>query len=93
MRHTVEELVAFGKQCFEARKEFDTWEEFFKSISITTRSEDYMEVAEKVYRHMNPNGTMCTPNSAYITTEKWYHEWQNEDTEMSLFDWVIKNKK
>jgi hypothetical protein len=53
---------------------------------------DYMEVAEQLYKHVNPNSKMFTPNSAYINTEKWYKEWLMKDTELSLFDWCIKNK-
>ena len=53
---------------------------------------DYMEVAEKLYHHVNPNTRMDVPNSAYITTEKWYIEWLNEYTDLSLFDWCVKNK-
>lgn len=55
-------------------------------------TEDYIEVAEKLYYHSNPSSKMDVPNSAYITTEKWYREWLNIDTELSLFDWCIKNK-
>lgn len=35
---------------------------------------------------------MDVPNSAYILTKKWYHEWMKTDTNLELFDWVIKNK-
>ena len=56
------------------------------------KSEDYMEVAEKLYYHINPTSTMCVPNCMYISTEKWYHEWSNTNTDLSLFDWCVKNK-
>ena len=35
---------------------------------------------------------MNCPNSVYIATEKWYREWQNTETDLSLFDWCIKFK-
>lgn len=54
---------------------------------------DYMEVAEQLYRYVNPDSKMCTPNSAYISAEKWYREWLNIETELSLFDWCVKNKQ
>lgn len=60
---------------------------------ISTKSEDYIEVAEKLYYHVNPNTKMNVPNSAYITTEKWYKEWLQTDTDLELFDWCIKNKQ
>lgn len=54
---------------------------------------DYMKVAEQVYYHVNPTTRMDVPNSAYISTEKWYKEWLNTETDLELFDWVLKNKK
>lgn len=92
MRFTEEQVTKFGKQCFEAGTVFDTWEKYVESISIPTKNEDYMDVAEKLYRYKNPTSKMCTPNSAYINMEKWHYEWQKESTELNLFDWVIKNK-
>lgn len=63
------------------------------NVPITKKqTENFMEVAEKLYYHANPNTRMDVPNSAYITTEKWYHEWLKENTELSLFDWCVKNK-
>mgnify|MGYP003463858646 CR=1 FL=1 len=64
------------------------------NTSIThTKSEDYIEVAERLYYHVNPGTKMDVPNSAYITTEKWYREWLQINTELDLFDWCIKNKQ
>lgn len=54
---------------------------------------NYMDVAEQLYYHINPETKMNVPNTAYITTEKWYKEWLQEDTELGLFDWCIKNKQ
>lgn len=47
---------------------------------------DYMKVAEQVYYHVNPTTRMDVPNSAYISTEKWYKEWLNTETDLELFD-------
>lgn len=68
-------------------------DELVNAKHITTNTEDYIKVAEKLYYHMNPDTKMDVPNSAYITTEKWYHEWMGENTELGLFDWCIKNKQ
>ncbi len=57
------------------------------------KTTNYIEVAEKLYYHVNPTTKMDVPNSAYIATEKWYREWLQEDTELDLFDWCIKNKQ
>lgn len=54
--------------------------------------EDYMEVAEKLYRHINPESKMCTPNSVYMTTEKWYKEYLETGCDSSFFEWCLKNK-
>ena len=67
--------------------------ELINTPRITTKTEDYLEVAERLYKHVNPTSKMNTPNSAYIATEKWYREWLQEDTELDLFDWCIKNKQ
>ncbi len=53
---------------------------------------NYIEVAERLYEHVNPTSKMECPNSVYITTEKWYHEWQNTETDLDLFDWCVKFK-
>ena len=54
---------------------------------------NYMEVAEKVYYHVNPETKMCVPNSAYILTEKWYNQWMVDNTtDLDLFQWILKYK-
>lgn len=60
---------------------------------IEHKEEDYIEVAEKLYKHVNPESKMDTPNSVYEKTEKWYREWQTEDTELDLFNWILENKQ
>jgi hypothetical protein len=58
------------------------------------KTANYIEVAERVYYHVNPNTKMDVPNSAYITTEKWYHEWcRDTETDLDLFEWILKNKQ
>ena len=55
---------------------------------------NYIEVAEKVYYHVNPTTKMDVPNSAYIITEKWYHEWSKDElTDLDLFEWILKNEQ
>lgn len=57
------------------------------------KTTDYIEVADRVYKHINPTTKMCTPNTVYISTERWYKEWQQTDTKLDLFDWILENKK
>ena len=52
-----------------------------------------MKVAEDLYYHMNPNTKMDVPSSVYETVNKWRNEWLSIETELSLFDWCLKNKK
>ena len=56
------------------------------------QTENYMEVAEKLYYHINPTSKMDVPNSAYVSAEKWYKEWSNIDTNLTFFDWCLKYK-
>lgn len=60
---------------------------------LTMKREDCMTVAEKLYYYKNPDTKMNVPNTAYIQTEKWYKEWQNEETDLDLYEWVLKNKQ
>jgi hypothetical protein len=63
------------------------------SMDENKSNTNYMIVAEQLYFYKNPTTKMNVPNSAYITTEKWYNEWLREKTELKLFDWVIINKQ
>lgn len=56
------------------------------------KNTDYMEVADRLYRFLNPETKMDTPNSVYITTEKRFHEWAKSDTDQEFYDWCIENK-
>ena len=54
--------------------------------------EDWVEIAEKLYYHANPNTSMDVPSSVYEKVERWRNEWFSADTELSLFDWCIQTK-
>ena len=56
------------------------------------KTANYIEVAERLYRHVNPASRMDCPNSVYITTEKWYNEWLITETHLDLFDWCVEFK-
>ena len=62
-------------------------------LTNNMKNADYIEVAERLYKCINPTSKMDCPNSVYITTEKWYYEWLNIETDLDLFDWCIKFKK
>ena len=57
------------------------------------KEENYMIVAEQVYKYVNPATKMNTPNAAYIATEKWHKEWQITETDLDLFAWILENKQ
>jgi len=57
-----------------------------------TKIADHIEVAERLYNHMNPTSRMECPNSVYEATEKWYYEWLVTDTDLDLFEWCIEFK-
>jgi hypothetical protein len=57
----------------------------------TETHQELISIADKIYRDMNPHGTMCTPNSVYITVlEKWYPKYLISDTDLAFYDWCIK---
>ena len=48
-----------------------------------------ISIADDLYREQNPNGTMCTPNSVYITVlEKWYPKYLEEHRMVDFKVWV-----
>jgi len=53
---------------------------------------DCIEVAERLYKHINPTSKMDCPSSVYEITKKWFYEWQQTETDLDLFDWCIKFK-
>lgn len=76
----------------DARENMVITETSFKRLDYMKQA-DYMEVADRLYQYVNPTSTMETPNSVYITTEKWYHEWMKTNTDLDLFNWCLKNKQ
>lgn len=60
---------------------------------MTRLSQDgVFDTADKLYRHMNPEGKMDTPNTAYILTEKWYKEYIETESPLEFFEWCLENK-
>jgi len=52
------------------------------------------EVADRLYKYVNPATTMETPNSVYEVTVKWFHEYNNvEGTKPDFYEWCIQNKQ
>ena len=50
--------------------------------------EKLISIADKLYREQNPTGTMCTPNSVYITViEKWYPLYLKTENKLDFYDW------
>lgn len=54
---------------------------------------DYISVAEKLYRNVNPTSKMDVPNSVYITTKKWYNEWSIADVKLGFYEWCLETKQ
>ncbi len=54
---------------------------------------DTIEVAKKLYYEKNPNTKRDVPSFAYEITENWKKEWSNSQSELTLYDWIKKNKK
>ena len=51
--------------------------------------EQLISIADELYREQNPNGTMCTPNSVYITVlEKWYPKYLEEYKAIDFKVWI-----
>ena len=50
-------------------------------------------VADKLYRHVNPETKMNTPSGVYVTViEKWYPQFQKSETLLDFFSWCLMNK-
>jgi hypothetical protein len=62
-------------------------------MSDRIETEDWIEVAERLYRLKNPQSKMDCPSYVYEIVEKWRREWYQADTQLSLFDWCVQNKK
>ena len=60
---------------------------------LCLKTADRTDVADRLYKFVNPESKMCTPNSVYESVDKWYYEWQKYDGDLDLFDWIVENKK
>jgi hypothetical protein len=61
---------------------------------IEETHKDLISIADKLYREQNPQGTMCTPNSVYITVlEKWYPKYLQSQTDLDFYHWCNKSYK
>ena len=57
----------------------------------TQTHQELISIADKLYREQNPMGTMCTPNSVYITVlEKWYPKYVESKSELDFYDYCYK---
>ena len=56
-------------------------------------TENWINVAERLYYFKNPDTKMNVPSTVYETVNKWRNEWLNIETDLNLFDWCIKNKQ
>ena len=57
----------------------------------TQTHQELISIADKLYREQNPTGTMCTPNSVYITVlEKWYPKYVESKSELDFYDYCYK---
>jgi hypothetical protein len=60
----------------------------------TQTRQELISIADKLYREQNPTGTMCTPNSVYITVlEKWYPKYVESKSELDFYDYCYKTYK
>ena len=57
----------------------------------TQTHQELISIADKLYREQNPTGTMCTPNSVYITVlENWYPKYVEPKSELDFYDYCYK---
>ncbi len=54
---------------------------------------DIIEVAERLYREMNPHSLQDVPSFAYERVEKWSLEWLQSKSNLTLYDWIKENKQ
>lgn len=56
--------------------------------------EELISVADRLYRHVNPETKMDTPSGVYVTViEKWYPEFQKSGSTIDFFDWCLLMKQ
>lgn len=54
---------------------------------------ELISIADRLYKHVNPESKKDTPSSVYVTViEKWHPEYCNEKSNLNFFDWCLKNK-
>ena len=51
-----------------------------------------IEVADRLYREMNPDSKKDTPAFAYETVKVWQRQWLESKSDLSLYDWIKLNK-
>ena len=57
----------------------------------TQTHQELISIADKLYREQNPTGTMCTPNSVYITVlENWYPKYVESKSELDFYEYCYK---
>ena len=57
----------------------------------TQTHQELISIADKLYREQNPTGTMCTPNSVYITVlENWYPKYVESKSKLDFYDYCYK---
>ncbi len=60
----------------------------------TQTHQELISIADKLYREQNPTGTMCTPNSVYITVlENWYPKYVESKSELDFYDYCYKTNE
>ena len=57
------------------------------------KTADYIEVAERIYKHINPKSKRDCPSYVYETTKTWYDEWLKTETDLDFYHWCIDFKK
>lgn len=56
--------------------------------------EELFSVADRLYKHINPETKMDTPSSVYVTViEKWYPEFQHSESLLDFYKWCLLNKQ
>ena len=55
--------------------------------------EELISIADKLYKHMNPETKRDTPSMVYeIVVDKWYPEFQKSEILLDFFSWCLMNK-
>lgn len=54
---------------------------------------DFILVAERLYREINPESKMNVPSRVYEIFNEWYKEWISSRSTYTFYQWVLINKK